>query len=89
MLLKMNHFNIMQSRRKFLKNTALTSLFLTGLPSFAKTNLSAFFDDYDEALCRKKFKLFLVDGLSSLPIGDAICKIGESFEGTEYVAGTL
>lgn len=79
----------MQTRRKFLKNTALTSLCLTGLPSLAKTNISSFFDDYDEALCRKKFKLFVSDGLSSLPIGDAIVKIGESFEGTEYVAGTL
>jgi Protein of unknown function (DUF1460) len=79
----------MQSRRRFIKNAAITSLFLTGLPSFVKADYLVFFDDYDEALCRKKFKLFIADGLSSLSMGDAIIEIGESFEGTEYVAGTL
>jgi hypothetical protein len=46
-------------------------------------------DDYDEVICRKKFKLFIDDGLKSLPIGDAIGEIGKSFIGTDYVSGTL
>jgi len=79
----------MQSRRKFLKNTALTSLFLIGLPSSFKLKSINLFDDYDEVLCRKKFKLFLDEGVKSLPIGDAIVEIGKSFLGTDYVAGTL
>ncbi|MFI5212188.1 MAG: N-acetylmuramoyl-L-alanine amidase-like domain-containing protein [Ignavibacteria bacterium] len=79
----------MQSRRKFIKNTAITSLFLTGLPSISKTNYFSFFDDYDEAICRKKFKLLVDTGLKSMPIGDAIIEVGRSFLDTDYVAGTL
>ena len=79
----------MQSRRKFIKNTALTSLLLTGLPGLLKANNFDFFDDYDEVICRKKFKLFADAGLKSKPIGDAIVEIGKSFIGTDYVAGTL
>jgi hypothetical protein len=78
-----------QSRRKFLKNTALTSLFLIGLPHSFKLKSLSLFDDYDEVLCSKKFKLFLEEGIKSLPIGDAIVEIGKSFIGTDYAAGTL
>ncbi|MCI0716758.1 MAG: DUF1460 domain-containing protein [Chlorobi bacterium] len=79
----------MQSRRKFIKNTTLTSLFLIGLPSLFKLKSFALFDDYDEVLCGKKFKLFVEEGVKILPIGDAIVDIGKSFIGTDYVAGTL
>jgi hypothetical protein len=47
------------------------------------------FDEYDEVLCRKKFKLFVEEGLKDLPIGEVMARVGESFIGTEYVAGTL
>jgi hypothetical protein len=79
----------MQSRRKFIKTSALSALSLTILPSFAKSFNINLWDDYDEALCRKKFKLFADENIKSLSIGDAIGEIGKSFIGTDYVAGTL
>lgn len=77
------------TRRDFIRNSALSSLFLTGLPSFSKELFSVFLDDYDEVICKKKFKLFVDEGISKLPIGDTITEIGKSFLGTEYVGGTL
>jgi hypothetical protein len=79
----------MQSRRKFIKTSALSSLFIFGLPGSVNLKNFSFFDDYDEVLCRKKFKAFVDEGVKSLPIGDAIVMIGKSFVGTDYVAGTL
>jgi len=77
------------TRRDFIKQSALTGLFLTGLPSYSKDLFSSLLDDYDEVICKKKFKLFVDDDISKLPISDAITEIGKSFLGTDYVAGTL
>lgn len=77
------------TRRDFIKHSALTSLIITALPSFPKCLLSRLMDDYDEVICKKKFKLFSDGGVNKLPIGDAITEIGKSFLGTEYVGGTL
>jgi hypothetical protein len=83
-------FNKNQTRREFFKFSALTSIILLGLPSINKVNKSGFlWDDYDEVLCRKKFKLLVDDGAKNMSIGDAIVDVGKSFMGTEYVAGTL
>ncbi len=79
----------MQSRRKFLKNTALSTLLLTPLSGLANINYRPFYDDYDEVLCKKKFKLLLDSGISSSSIGDVIVEVGKSFLDTDYVAGTL
>lgn len=77
------------TRRNFIRYSALTGLFLSGLPAYSKNLLSPLFDDYDEALCKKKFKVFVDAGLKSHPIGDVIVEIGKSFLGTDYVGGTL
>ncbi len=79
----------MHSRRKFIKISALSALSLTALPLLAKSLNINLWDDYDEVLCRKKFKLFADESIKSLSIGDAIGEIGKSFIGTDYVAGTL
>jgi hypothetical protein len=47
------------------------------------------FDDYDEVLCKKKFKALVDAGVKSMPIGDVIGEVGKSFIDTDYVAGTL
>lgn len=78
-----------QSRRNFIKTSAASALILTGLPSIAKSFSPALWDDYDEALCRKKFKALVAADVKSLPIGDVIAEVGKSFIGTDYVAGTL
>jgi hypothetical protein len=77
------------SRRNFIRTSALSAIFLTALPSSIKSLTTSFWDDYDEVLCRKKFKLLVDDGVKLLPIGEAIVTVGKSFIGTDYVAGTL
>jgi hypothetical protein len=77
------------TRRDFIKQTAVTGLILTGLPALSKDVFTSLFDDYDEVICKKKFKIFVDAGLKSSPFGDAIAEIGKSFLGTDYVAGTL
>jgi hypothetical protein len=79
----------MLSRRNFIKTSALSALLLSPLGSLANAKNLSFFDEYDEVLCRKKFKLFVDEGLQDLPIGEVLAKVGESFIGTDYVAGTL
>lgn len=78
-----------RSRRKFIKASALTAIGLTVLPNSLKSFTRAYWDEYDEVLCRKKFKLLVDSGAKSLPIGEAIAEVGKSFIGTDYVAGTL
>jgi hypothetical protein len=77
------------SRRNFIKTSALSAIFLTSLPSALKSMNSSFIDDYDEVLCKKKFKFLVDDGVKSMSIGDAIGEVGKSFIDTDYVAGTL
>jgi len=77
------------NRRDFIKQSALTGLVLTGLPIFSKGIFTSFYDDYDEVICRKKFKIFVDAGLKSSQIGNVIFEIGKSFLSTEYAAGTL
>jgi hypothetical protein len=77
------------TRRDFIKQSAITSLLLIGLPAYAKDLLRILPDDYDETICKKKFKLFIDSSLGKLSIGNAITEIGKSFLGTDYVAGTL
>jgi len=79
----------MLSRRNFIKTSALSALLISPLGSLANAKTFPFFDEYDEVLCRKKFKLFVEEGLEDLPIGDVMSRVGESFIGTDYVAGTL
>jgi hypothetical protein len=77
------------SRRNFIKTSALSAIFLTSLPSALKSMDTGFFDDYDEVLCKKKFKVLVDSGIKSMSIGDAIGEVGKSFIDTDYVAGTL
>ncbi len=77
------------TRRNFIKTSALSAIFLTGLPSAVKSMSNSIWDDYDEVICKKKFKLLLDEGVKSMPIGDAIVEVGKSFLDTDYVAGTL
>lgn len=77
------------TRRNFIKQSALTGLFLSGLPLYSNVFSRQLFDDYDEMLCKKKFRLYADEGVSSLQIGDAVIEIGKSFIGTDYVGGTL
>ena len=77
------------SRRNFIKTSALSAIFFTSLPGAIKSMSASFFDDYDEVLCKKKFKFLIDDGVKSMSIGDAIGEVGKSFIDTEYVAGTL
>lgn len=78
------------SRRNFFKASALSALSIYGLASgFRFNSMDFFLDDYDEMLCKKKFKLFVDAGLKDKSIGDVIGEVGKSFIGTDYVAGTL
>lgn len=77
------------TRRNFIKLSALTGLSLSGLKSFSRDLISDLIDDYDEVICKKKFRLFTDSNLKKQQIGEAIVEIGKSFLGTEYVAGTL
>lgn len=77
------------TRRNFIKLSALTGLSLSRLQSFSRDLFSDLLDDYDEVICKKKFRLFIDSSLKKQQIGDAIVEIGKSFLGTEYVAGTL
>ena len=77
----------MINRRKFIKYSALTALYTITFPSITRS--ISLTDDYDELLCRKKFKLFTESGTAKLAIGDAIVETGKSFIGTDYEAGTL
>lgn len=51
-------------------------------------HLPSFFDDYEDAKC-KKILASLDASLANLPINEVIAEVGKSFIGTEYVAGTL
>jgi hypothetical protein len=83
-------FNEKITRRNFFKSSAVSTLFLYGLVKGIDLNSTPlFFDDYDEVICRKKFKIFIDAGLKDKPIGDVIVEVGKSFIGTDYVAGTL
>lgn len=77
------------TRRNFIKISALSALFISSLPQSLKSFNNALCDDYDEVLCRKKFKHFLNSELQKLPIGDVIHEVGKSFIDTDYAAGTL
>lgn len=77
------------SRRNFIKSTALNAIFLSAVPQGIKSMTNTFWDDYDEVLCKKKFKLLVDGGVKSMSIGDAIAEVGKSFIDTDYVAGTL
>lgn len=77
------------SRRNFIKSTALSAIFLSAIPQSIKSMTNTFWDDYDEVLCKKKFKLLVDGGVKSMSIGDAIAEVGKSFIDTDYVAGTL
>lgn len=77
------------SRRKFIKSSALSAIFLSAIPQTLKSFNRPFWDDYDEILCKKKFKAFIDAGIKSEPIGDVIAEVGKSFIDTDYVAGTL
>ncbi len=82
--------NTKLSRRKFFKVSAISAISLYGLAKGINLNSTPlFFDDYDEVICKKKFKLFVDAGLKDKPIGDVIAEVGKSFIGTDYVAGTL
>lgn len=77
------------TRRNFIKTSALSAIFLSAIPQSLKSFNNVFWDDYDEVLCRKKFKLLLSNEVQKLPIGDVIAEVGKSFIDTDYVAGTL
>ncbi|MBE2218942.1 MAG: DUF1460 domain-containing protein [Ignavibacteria bacterium] len=77
------------SRRNFIKTSALSAIFLSAVPSTIKSGSMRLFDDYDEVLCKKKFKLLVDEGTKSMSIGDAVVEVGKSFLDTDYVAGTL
>ena len=77
------------SRRNFIKSTALSAIFLSAVPQGFKSMTNTFWDDYDEVLCKKKFKILVDGGVKSMSIGDAIAEVGKSFIDTDYVAGTL
>lgn len=82
-------FNQNQTRREFFKYSGITILSLMQLSKiFNVNNIKILFSD-DPELCRKKFSIFVDEGLKDKPIGDAIAEIGKSFLGTDYVAGTL
>jgi len=83
-------FQEKQNRRDFFKVSVLTTLSLTWLGKKLNANNSLFqlLDD-NEQICKSKFGLFIADGLSNKPIGDALVEIGRSFLGTEYAANTL
>lgn len=77
------------TRRNFIKTSALSAIFLSSVPQAIKSMSSPLWDDYDEVLCRKKFKLLIDSDVKSMSIGDAIGEVGKSFIDTDYVAGTL
>ncbi len=77
------------SRRNFIKTSALSAIFISAVPSVIKSGSMGLFDDYDEVLCKKKFKLLVDEGTKSMSMGDAVVEVGKSFLDTDYVAGTL
>lgn len=77
------------SRRNFIKTSALSAIFISTLPQTLKSFTNPLWDDYDEVICKKKFKLLIDSGVKSMPIGDVIGEVGKSFIDTDYVAGTL
>ncbi|HMQ79224.1 MAG TPA: DUF1460 domain-containing protein [Ignavibacteria bacterium] len=77
------------TRRNFIKTSALSAIFLSSVPRTLKSMTNPFWDDYDEVICRKKFKLLIDGDVKSMSIGDAIGEVGKSFIDTDYVAGTL
>lgn len=77
------------SRRNFIKTSVLSAIFLSSVPQALKSMGSPLWDDYDEVICRKKFKVLIDGDVKSMSIGDAIAEVGKSFIDTDYVAGTL
>lgn len=77
------------TRRNFIKTSALSAIFLSSVPQAVKSMTNPFWDDYDEVICKKKFKLLIDGDVKSMSIGDAIAEVGKSFIDTDYVAGTL
>lgn len=82
-------FDKKQTRRDFIKSSSLTALSAMALSKGINFDNINYLDDYDQVICKKKFKLFVESELARKNIGDAIVEIGKSFEETEYVAGTL
>jgi hypothetical protein len=80
-----------QSRRKFLKFSALSALFLSGLRKAPDVTsiCSTLFDDDDEQICKKKFDVFINANIQNLTIGQVIVEVGRSFQGAAYIGGTL
>ena len=60
------------TRRNFIKTSALSAIFLSSVPQTVKSMASPFWDDYDEVICKKKFKLLIDGDVKSMSIGDAI-----------------
>lgn len=79
------------TRRIFIRISALTTLSFYILPDIFKDNLhwKKLTDDYDEVLCKKKFKIFIENNLKDKDIGNVIIEVGNTFLGTDYVGGTL
>ncbi len=78
-----------QSRRDFLKTSALSSLFIFGLTKGIKFDTLLKLLDDNEKICRSKFSLLVNAGVKDKSIGDAIIEAGKSFIGTDYIANTL
>lgn len=78
-----------QSRRDFLKTSALSSLFIFGLTKGIKFDTLLKLLDDNEKICRSKFSLLVNAGVKDKSIGDAIIEAGKSFIGTDYEANTL
>jgi hypothetical protein len=78
-----------QSRRDFLKTSALSSLFIFGLTKGIKFDTLLELLDDNEKICRSKFSLLVNAGVKDKSIGDVIIEAGKSFIGTDYAANTL
>lgn len=77
------------TRRSFIKYSSLSALSIMMLSKGINLNSINLFDDYDQVICKKKFKLFVDLSLANKQIGEAMVEIGKSFIDTPYVAGTL
>lgn len=77
------------NRRSFIKILGITPIFLYNIDKLFKVNNNylKYFDD--EQLFYEKLKYFKEQEFYKKEIGDCIVEIGNSFLGTEYVAGTL
>jgi Protein of unknown function (DUF1460) len=64
-------------------------LFISFVLLYQTVLLCQVFTERDVEICRAKFKIAESTNLKSIPIGDVIVRIGESFTGTDYKAYTL